>query len=58
MYTVVRRFQDRDGRVYESGDVYPQPDAEKPTNARLKTLSTTKNRYEQIFIKKLSPSKG
>ena len=51
MYKVVRQFKDKDGRTYKIGDVYPTEDAKKPTNARIKTLSTTNNKYNQIYIK-------
>lgn len=54
MYKVIRNFEDKDGYVYEIGDLYPHVDAKKPTNARLKVLSSTKNSYGQIYIKKVS----
>ena len=52
MYTVVRKFEDKDGLVYKIGDDYPNVNAKKPTNTRLKTLSTKNNKYSQIYIKK------
>jgi hypothetical protein len=52
MYKVVRRFEDRDGRIYEVGDTYPAEGVKKPTSARLKVLSTEKNEYGRIYIEK------
>ena len=53
MYKVVRKFQDKDGRIYNVGDDFPNVDAKKPTNARIKLLSSTNNKYGQIYIEKL-----
>lgn len=50
MHKVIRKFQDKDGRVYNIGDDYPNVDAKKPTNARIKVLSTNGNKYKQIYI--------
>ena len=52
MYKVIRKFEDKDGRIYEIGDLYPNVDAKKPTNARIKVLSSIKNSYGQIYIVK------
>lgn len=51
MYKVVRRFSDikHDGHIYEVGDVYPKKGADA-TKARLKELSSTKNKYGKVFI--------
>jgi len=49
MYKVVRKFEDRDGHVYEVGDVYPKEGAEA-TKGRLKELSSEKNKYKKVFI--------
>ena len=57
MYEVIRAFKDQDGSIYKIGDVYPNSSAKKPTNARIKTLSSTNNKYEQIYIVKKSPEK-
>jgi hypothetical protein len=53
MYKVIRKFEDKDGRIYKIGDDFPHVDAKKPTNARIKTLSTTNNHYGKIYIKKI-----
>lgn len=53
MFKVIRKFQDKDGRVYNVGDDFPATDAKKPTNARVKTLSSTNNKYGQIYIEKV-----
>lgn len=53
MYKVIRKFKDKDGRVYEPGDAFPHKDAKKPSNARIKTLSSTNNKYGQIYIEKI-----
>lgn len=53
MHKVIRKFKDKDGRIYEIGDDYPHVDAKKPTNARIKTLSSTNNKYKNIYIEKL-----
>ena len=53
-YKVVRRFKElkHDGHVYEVGDEYPKK-GEKATKARLEELSTTKNKYGQIYIEEV-----
>lgn len=53
MYIVKRKFQDKDGRVYQINDIFPHVDAKKPTNARIKLLSNTNNKYGQIYIEKI-----
>lgn len=50
MYKVVRKFKDKDNRVYNVGDSYPAEGAKKPTKERIKTLSTSSNKYGQIYI--------
>lgn len=53
-YKVVRRFKDlkHDGHVYNVGDIYPKQ-GEKASKARLEELSTTKNKYGQVYIEKV-----
>ena len=58
MYEVVRTFKDLDGTIYKVGEVYPNSNAKKPTSARIKTLSSTNNKYEQVYIVKQSLEKG
>lgn len=53
MYKVVRAFQDKDNRKYSVGDDYPHKDAKKATNARIKVLSSTDNKYKQIYIEEV-----
>lgn len=53
MFTVIRKFKDKDGRIYEPGDHFPHVNAKKPTNARFKVLSSTGNKYNQIYIEKI-----
>lgn len=53
MFTVIRKFKDKDGRIYSVGDHFPHIDAKKPSNTRIKTLSSTGNRYNQIYIEKI-----
>ncbi|HIW32446.1 MAG TPA: termination factor Rho [Candidatus Paenibacillus intestinavium] len=50
MYGVVRKFKDKDNHVYNVGDIYPAEGVKKPTKERIKTLSTTSNKYGQIYI--------
>lgn len=57
MYKVIRQFKDKDGRTYKVGDVYPTEDAKKPTNTRIKTLSTENNKYNQIYIEQIEEEK-
>ncbi|MCM3291827.1 termination factor Rho [Paenibacillus sp. MER 180] len=54
MYKTVSRFKElkHDGHVYEVGDVYPK-EGTKATKARLEELSTTKNKYQEVFIKEV-----
>ena len=53
MHKVIRKFKDKDGRSYEVGDDYPAVGAKKPSNARIKTLSSTNNKYGHIYIEKI-----
>ena len=55
MFKVIRKFKDVDGRIYDPVDnnVYPAEGAKKPSNARIKTLSSTNNKYGQIYIEKV-----
>ncbi|MEK5419383.1 termination factor Rho [Paenibacillus sp. FSL L8-0708] len=55
MYKVIRKFKDlkHDGHTYQIGDVYPKEGAEA-TKARLKELSTPKNKYEKIYIEEIA----
>ena len=50
-YNVVRKFREseHDGRIYEVGDAYPA-EGHKATQKRIKQLSTTNNKYGQIYI--------
>jgi len=51
MYKVVKKFKDRDGRVYEVGDTYK--------GERINALSTRRNKYKEIFIKEVeTPKEG
>lgn len=54
-HKVVSRFKEtkHDGHVYEVGDNYPV-EGKKATKARLEELSTTKNKYQQIFIEEVT----
>lgn len=58
MYKVIRQFKDKDGRTYNVGEFYPTEDAKKPTNARIKTLSSTNNKYNQIYIEQIEEEKA
>ena len=53
-YKAVQRFkeEEHDGHIYEVGDPYPVK-GKKATKARLEELSTTKNKYQQIFIEEV-----
>ncbi|MGG3841825.1 termination factor Rho [Anoxybacillus kestanbolensis] len=53
-YKVVRRFKElkHDGHIYNVGDSYPK-EGYKATKARLEELSTTKNKYSQIYIEEV-----
>lgn len=52
-YVVVADFKDLkdNGRVYLKGDIYPAEGATKPTAARIKELSSTKNKINKVLIK-------
>jgi len=49
MYKVIERFKDRDGTVYEVGDVYK--------GDRINALSTRRNRLKRVFIEKVTEDK-
>ncbi|MEF2965040.1 termination factor Rho [Paenibacillus sp. M1] len=55
MYKVVRKFKEtkHEGHIYEVGDIYPRDGAEA-TKARLKELSSTKNKYKKVFIEEVT----
>ncbi|MEK5524143.1 hypothetical protein [Heyndrickxia sp. FSL W8-0423] len=52
-YVVVHDFKDLqdNNRIYIKDDVYPAEGAPKPTAARIKELSSTKNKQNQVLIK-------
>ncbi|QDP99427.1 termination factor Rho [Lysinibacillus fusiformis] len=54
-YKVVQRFKEvkHDGHIYEMGDYYPV-EGKRATKARITELSTTENKYKQIFIAETS----
>ncbi|WCR29721.1 termination factor Rho [Paenibacillus thiaminolyticus] len=54
MYKVISRFKElkHDGHIYEVDDIYPKEGA-KATKARLEELSTTKNKYQKVFIEEV-----
>ena len=54
-HKVVSRFKEtrHDGHIYEVGDNYPV-EGKKATKARLEELSTTKNKYNQVFIEEVA----
>lgn len=54
-YKVVKLFEEKrhDGHVYKVGDPYPV-EGKKATKARLEELSTTKNKYNQVFIEEVN----
>lgn len=45
MYKVIHTFRDTDGKVYKKDDTYNSDDEN-----RIKTLSTTQNRYNKVYI--------
>lgn len=55
MYEVVREFQDIDEHFYRVGDTFPHEKAKKNVTsvARINTLSTTENKYGEIYIVKV-----
>lgn len=55
IHKVISRFKEmkHDGHVYEVGDNYPV-EGKKATKARLEELSTTKNKYNQVFIEEVN----
>lgn len=54
-YKVVQRFKEvkHDGHIYEVGEQYPV-EGKRATRARITELSTTENKYKQIFITETS----
>lgn len=54
-HKVVSRFKEtrHDGHIYEVGDIYPV-EGKRATKARLEELSTTKNKYNQVFIEEVN----
>ncbi|MNI73458.1 hypothetical protein D3C73_1294680 [compost metagenome] len=50
MYKVIRKFKDKDSRVYNVGNAYPAEKAKKPTKIRIEELSTTNNKYGNVYI--------
>lgn len=52
-HKVIRRFRDlKHDHIYEVGDSYPK-EGKKATKARLEELSTTENKYKQIYIEEV-----
>ncbi|MEK5332012.1 termination factor Rho [Lysinibacillus sp. FSL W8-0992] len=54
-YKVVQRFKEvkHDGHIYEVGEQYPV-EGKRATRARIAELSSTENKYKQIFITETS----
>ncbi len=54
-HKVVSRFKEtrHDGHIYEVGDIYPM-EGKRATKARLEELSTTKNKYNQVFVEEVN----
>lgn len=59
-YEVVNNFYDElekdskgDKKHYKTGDVYPNPSNKKVEQARIKELSTAKNKWGIPFIKEI-----
>lgn len=50
-YIVIERFEDRDGKQYKKGEVYPRPANKKVTKKRLEELTTKNNNVGRPFIK-------
>lgn len=52
-YVVVHDFKDLkdNDRIYIKNDPYPAEGAKKPTPARIKELSSTKNKMNRVLIK-------
>ena len=57
MFKVIRKFKDKDGRIYDVGEDYPNADAKKPPNTRIKALSSTNNRCGHVYIEKIKEVK-
>lgn len=57
-YEVISLFHDgQDGRYeYHKGDIYPRKNY-KPSEARIKELSTTKNKLGKVLIKAIETTK-
>lgn len=49
-HIVIEKFEDRDGKVYKAGDVYPRPANKKVSKKRLDELLTDTNREGRPFI--------
>ena len=52
-FVVVHDFKDLqdNNRIYFKGDAYPAETGQKPTAARIKELSSTKNKMNRVLIK-------
>jgi len=52
-YVVIYDFKDLkdNDRIYIKNDPYPAEGAKKPTAARIKELSSTKNKMNRVLIK-------
>ena len=49
-HIVIEKFEDRDGKVYKAGEVYPRPANKKVSKKRLDELLTDNNREGRPFI--------
>lgn len=56
-YTVINRFRDADGHVYEVGETYPL-DGLESTEARLEELSKVHPKYKRVFIEQAEEQKS
>lgn len=57
-FKVVKRFREtkHDNRTYEVGEEYPAK-GYKPAKGRVDVLSSTKNKYQSVFIEEVKTPK-
>ena len=49
-FKVLNKFKDKDGHLYQAGDVYPAEGKKAPAKKRVEELSQKHPKYKKVFI--------
>lgn len=52
-FKVLNKFKDKDGHLYQAGDVYPAEGKKAPAKKRVEELSQKHPKYKKVFIQEV-----